>query len=60
MFFSIVIVLAFAYFRWGLDWAIWQRWGEQAGRFARVGDTAVLPLVVLTRLHLCFAYYTHQ
>jgi STE24 endopeptidase len=45
MFFSIVIVLAFAYSRWGLDWAL-QRWGEK-WQIRGVGDTAVLPLVVL-------------
>jgi STE24 endopeptidase len=45
MFFSIVIVLAFVYLRWGLDWAI-QRWGEK-WQIRGVGDTAVLPLVIL-------------
>jgi STE24 endopeptidase len=45
MFFSIVIVLAFAYLRWSLDWTL-QRWGEK-WQIRGVGDTAVLPLVVL-------------
>jgi STE24 endopeptidase len=45
MFISIVIVLAFAYLNWGLRWAI-QRWGEK-WQIRGVGDTAVLPLVVL-------------
>jgi STE24 endopeptidase len=45
MFFLIVIVLAFAYLRWGLDWTL-QRWGEK-WQIRGVGDTAVLPLVLL-------------
>jgi len=45
MFLSIVIVLAFVYLRSGLDWAL-QRWGEK-WQIRGVGDTAVLPLVVL-------------
>jgi STE24 endopeptidase len=45
LFFSVVIVLAFVYLRWGLDWAI-QRWGEK-WQIHGVGDTAVLPLVIL-------------
>jgi STE24 endopeptidase len=45
MFLSIVTVLAFAYLHWGLDWAL-QRWGEK-WQIRGVGDTAVLPLVVL-------------
>jgi STE24 endopeptidase len=45
MFFLIVTVLAFAYLRWGLDWTL-QRWGEK-WQIRSVGDTAVLPLVVL-------------
>lgn len=45
MFFSIVIVLAFVYLYWGLDWAL-QRWGEK-WQIRAVGDTAVLPLVVV-------------
>ncbi len=45
MFFSILTVLAFAYLRWALDWTL-QRWGEN-WQIPSVGDTAVLPLVVL-------------
>jgi STE24 endopeptidase len=45
MFFLIVTVLAFAYLRWALDWTL-QRWGEK-WQIRGVGDTAVLPLVVL-------------
>jgi len=45
MFLSIVTVLAFVYLRWSLDWAL-QRWGEE-WQIRSVGDTAVLPLVVL-------------
>ncbi len=54
MFFSIVIVLAFVYLRWGLDWAI-QRWGEK-WQIRGVGDTAVLPLVVLLVSIFSFAF----
>jgi STE24 endopeptidase len=45
MFFLITTVVAFAYLRWGLDWTL-QRWGEK-WQIRGVGDTAVLPLVVL-------------
>jgi len=45
MFLSIMIVLAFVYLRWALDWAL-QRWSEK-WQIRGVGDTAVLPLVVL-------------
>ena len=45
MFFLIVIVVAFAYLRWSLQWAL-QRWGEK-WQIRGIGDTAVLPLVVL-------------
>ncbi len=45
LFFFIVTAVAFAYLRWGLDWAL-QRWGEK-WQIRGVGDTAVLPLVVL-------------
>jgi len=53
MFLSIVIVLAFVYLRSGLDWAL-QRWGEK-WQIRGVGDTAVLPLVVL--LVSIFAFF---
>jgi STE24 endopeptidase len=45
MFFLILTVLAFAYLRWGLDWTL-ARWGER-WQIRGVGDTAILPLVVL-------------
>ena len=45
LFLSLVIVLAFLYLRWGLDWTL-QRWGEK-WQIRGVGDTAVLPLVML-------------
>lgn len=41
----IVIVAAFAYLRWSLDWAL-KRWGEK-WQIRAIGDTAVLPLVLL-------------
>jgi STE24 endopeptidase len=49
----IVTVLAFAYLRWALDWTL-QRWGEK-WQIRGVGDTAVLPLVVLLALVFIFA-----
>jgi STE24 endopeptidase len=45
LFFTIVTVLAFAYLRWGLEWSL-QRWGEK-WQIRGVGDTAILPLVIL-------------
>ncbi|MGA7568594.1 MAG: M48 family metallopeptidase [Terriglobales bacterium] len=45
MFLSIVIVLAFAYLHWGLGWSR-ERWGEK-WQIRGIGDTAILPLVVL-------------
>jgi len=45
MFSLIVTVVAFACLRWALDWTL-QRWGEK-WQIRGVGDTAVLPLVVL-------------
>ena len=45
MFGLIVTILAFAYLRWTLGWTL-QRWGEKR-QIRGVGDTAVLPLVVL-------------
>jgi STE24 endopeptidase len=45
MFSLIVTVLAFACLRWALEWTL-QRWGEK-WQIRGVGDTAVLPLVVL-------------
>ena len=45
MFFLIMIVTGFALLRWGLDWSL-KRWGEK-WQIRGIGDTAVLPLVVL-------------
>ncbi len=53
MFGLIVTILAFAYLRWTLDWTL-QRWGEK-WQIRAVGDTAVLPLVVLLALVFIFA-----
>jgi STE24 endopeptidase len=41
----IVIVVAFAYLCWSLDWAL-KHWGEK-WQIRGIGDTAVLPLVLL-------------
>ncbi len=45
LFFSVVIVIFFALLRWALEWTR-ARWGEK-WRIRGIGDTAVLPLVVL-------------
>jgi STE24 endopeptidase len=45
LFFSVVIVLAFALLQWSLNWSL-QGWGEK-WKIHGIGDTAVLPLVVL-------------
>ena len=50
--FFILIVLAFVYLYWGLSWAL-ERWGEK-WQIRGVGDTAVLPLVVLLALIFSF------
>ncbi len=44
-FYLIIIVVGFALLRWSLDWSL-ARWGER-WQIRGVGDTAVLPLVVL-------------
>ena len=44
-FFLIVIVAGFAFLRWSLEWSL-GKWGEKWG-IRGIGDTAVLPLVVL-------------
>jgi STE24 endopeptidase len=44
-FLLIVIVVAFAFLRWGLNWSL-ARWGEK-WQIRGIGDTAVLPLVIL-------------
>lgn len=45
LFFLIVIVTGFALLRWALDWSL-RRWGEK-WQIRGIGDTAVLPLVIL-------------
>lgn len=45
LFFAIIFVLGFAYLRMGVEWSL-QRWGEK-WQIRGIGDTAVLPLVVL-------------
>jgi Zn-dependent protease with chaperone function len=45
IYFGIVIVVGFALLKWGLDWSL-QRWGEK-WQVRGIGDTAVLPLVIL-------------
>jgi STE24 endopeptidase len=45
MFFFIVVVLFFAYLRWGMQWAI-QKWGERWG-IHDIADPAGLPLALL-------------
>jgi STE24 endopeptidase len=44
-FFLIVVVIAFAYLRWSLDWCL-KRWGAK-WEIRGVSDPAVLPLVML-------------
>src|ERR1700685_3234394 len=43
--FGVVIVVAFALLQWSLNWSL-QHWGEK-WQIRGIGDTAVLPLVVL-------------
>ncbi len=45
MFLFLVSVVAFVYLRWSLEWAL-DRWGQK-WQIRDIGDTAVLPLVVL-------------
>jgi STE24 endopeptidase len=45
MFLLIVVVVFFAYLRWGIQWAL-GRWGER-WQIHEVGDPAVLPVVFL-------------
>src|SRR5271169_1572798 len=45
LFFSVVIVVSFAFLNWSLHWSL-QRWGEK-WQIRGIGDTAVLPLVIL-------------
>ncbi len=54
MFDLIETVLAFVYLYWGLGWAL-QRWGEK-WQIRGVGDTAVLPLVLLLASIFSFVF----
>ena len=44
-FLGVVALVGFAYLRWSLDWCL-RRWGQK-WQVRGIGDTAVLPLVVL-------------
>lgn len=54
LFFSVVLVIFFALLRWALDWSL-ARWGEK-WQIRGVGDTAVLPLVLLIGSILFFLF----
>jgi len=54
LYFSVVIFLFFALLRWSLAWTL-QRWGER-WQIRGIGDTAVLPLVMLIASVLGFIY----
>jgi STE24 endopeptidase len=45
LFFSVLIVVSFAFLRWALGWCL-QHWGEK-WEIRGIGDTAVVPLVIL-------------
>jgi STE24 endopeptidase len=45
LFFTVMIVISFALLNWSLQWSL-QRWGEK-WQIRGIGDTAVLPLVIL-------------
>jgi STE24 endopeptidase len=45
LFFSVLIVVSFAFLRWALGWCL-QRWGEK-WEIRGIGDTAIVPLVIL-------------
>jgi len=45
LFFSVLIVIFFAFLRWSLDWSL-NRWGAK-WQVRGIGDTAVIPLVFL-------------
>ncbi|MGA2374240.1 MAG: M48 family metallopeptidase [Candidatus Sulfotelmatobacter sp.] len=53
LFIGVVIVIFFALLQWSLGWSL-QRWGEK-WKIRGIGDTAVLPLVVL--LVSIFAFF---
>ncbi|MBZ5530400.1 MAG: M48 family metallopeptidase [Acidobacteriia bacterium] len=52
-FFVVLIVVMFAYLRWGVEWSL-ARWGEK-WQVRGIGDTAVLPVVVLLASIFLFA-----
>ncbi len=52
-FFVVLIVVMFACLRWGVEWSL-ARWGEK-WQVRGIGDTAVLPLVVLLASIFLFA-----
>src|SRR6266851_1112385 len=54
LFFSVLIVIFFAFLRWSLERAL-ARWGER-WKIRGIGDTAVLPLVFLVGTILGFVY----
>jgi STE24 endopeptidase len=41
----VVVVIGFSFLRWTLEWSL-KRWGEK-WQIRSIGDTAILPLVVL-------------
>jgi len=45
LFFLVVVVSGFSFLRWTLEWSL-KRWGEK-WQIRSIGDTAILPLVVL-------------
>ena len=45
LFFSVVIVVSFAFLNWSLQWSL-HRWGER-WQIRGIGDVAVVPLVIL-------------
>jgi STE24 endopeptidase len=54
LYFSVVIVIFFAFSRWSLEHAL-ARWGER-WKIRGIGDTAIVPLVFLVGTLLGFAY----
>jgi Zn-dependent protease with chaperone function len=54
LYFSVVIVILFAFLRWSLDRAL-GRWGER-WKIRGIGDTAIVPLVFLIGTLLGFVY----
>lgn len=54
LYFSVVIVIFFAFLRWSLEWCL-AHWGER-WQVRGIGDTAVMPLVFLLGSLIGFAY----